>query len=291
MAVEGVGNLIQNLADQLFGQGPAGQAGTRVPDAGGTASGTAVEDTFTPSTQTNFAPPTAQDAGIFQLSPGPLTTVAVGILSAQAPPDAVQPAAPGQDGAAAAPNPGLSAAQTALAASGTTTNSAQDASGPAASAELQNKIRQLNASLPALGLTNNEIQQIDRIASMIKDFITAAYTDLVNQFEALAQQSAQQNAEGAAQPSVAGAPATPGTGSNPNNGGFQVQQIVIQFADSQGTPSSQPGSGGQSSAANPSPSNAPGLQVEQVQFTLTNASGQTAQVQTPHPVAGSITKG
>jgi hypothetical protein len=290
MAVEGVGNLIQNLADHLFGQG-ATQAGTRVPGAGGGASGTSVEDTFTPSAQGNFASPTAQDAGIFQLSPGPLATVAVGILSAQAPPNAVQPIAPEQDGAGAAPNPGASAAQTAPAASGTTTNSAQDASGPAASAELQNKIRQLNASLPALGLTNNEIQQIDRIASMIKDFNPAAYTDLVNQFEALAQQSAQQNAEGAAQPSVAGAPATPGTGSNPNNGGFQVQQIVIQFADSQGTPSSQPGSGGQSSAANPSPSNAPGLQVEQVQFTLTNASGQTAQVQTPHPVAGSITKG
>jgi len=280
MAVEGVGNLIQNLADHLFGQG-ATQAGTRAPGAGGGASGTSVEDTFTPSAQGNFASPTAQDAGIFQLSPGPLATVAVGILSAQAPPNAVQPIAPEQDGAGAAPNPGASAAQTAPAASGTTTNSAQDASSPAASAELQNKIRQLNASLPALGLTNNEIQQIDRIASLIKNFNPAAYTDLVNQFEALAQK--------AAQPSVTGTPETPAPGSNANNGGFQVQQIVIQFADSQGTPNSQPGSGNQSSAANTGPSNAPGLQVEQVQFTLTNASGQTTQVQTPHPAAGSGT--
>jgi hypothetical protein len=205
MAVEGVGNLIQNLADHLFGQGQAAQAGTRVPGAGG-ASRTSVEDTFTPSTQSNFAPPTAQDAGIFQLSPGPLTTVAVGVLSAQAPPDAVQPAAPERDGAGAAPNPGASAAQTAPAASDPSTNSVQDTSRPAASAELQNKIRQLNASLPALGLTNNEIQQIDRIASMIKDFNPAAYTDLVSQFEALAQQSAQQNAAGATQSSVAGSP-------------------------------------------------------------------------------------
>jgi len=287
MAVEGVGNLIQNLADHLFGQG-ATQAGTRAPGAGGGASGTSVEDTFTPSTQSN-AGLAAQDAGIFQLSPGPLTTVAVGILSAQAPPDAVQPAAPEQDGAGAAPNPGATAAQTAPAASGTTTNSEQDASSPAASAELQNKIRQLNASLPALGLTNNEIQQIDRIASLIKNFNPAAYTDLVNQFEALAQKSAQQNAAGAAQPSVTGTPATPTPGSNANNGGFQVQQIVIQFADSQGTPNNQSGDGSQNSAANASPSNAPGLQVEQVQFTLTNASGQTTQVQTPHQTTGSST--
>jgi hypothetical protein len=213
--------------------------------------------------------------------------VAVGILSAQAPPNAVQPIAPEQDGAGAAPNPGASAAQTAPAASGTTTNSAQDASSPAASAELQNKIRQLNASLPALGLTNNEIQQIDRIASMIKDFNPAAYTDLVNQFEALAQKASQQNAAAAPPASVTGSATTTAAGSNANNGSFQVQQILIQFADSQGTPNSQLGNGGQSSPVNPSPSNAAGLQVQQVQFTLTNANGQTAQVQVPHQTAGS----
>lgn len=285
MAVEGVGNIIQNLADHLFGQGPAAQSGTRVPGAGDVGSGTtAVEDTFTPSTQSN-AGLAAQDAGIFQLSPGPLTTVAVGLLSAQAPPNAVQPAAPGQDGAGSAPNPGASAAQTTPAPSDTSTDSVQNASSPAASAELQNKIRQLNASLPALGLTNNEIQQIDRIASIIKDFNPAAYTDLVSQFEALAQK----NAAGAATSPVDGSPAKPSAGSSVNSGGFQVQQIPIQFADSQATPKSQSGNGSQSSAAHASSVNAPGLQVEQVQFTLTNASGQTAQVQTAHQAAGSGT--
>ena len=39
-----------------------------------------------------------------------------------------------------------------------------------------------------------EIQEIDRIASQIQDFNPAAYTSLVNQFEALAQQATQQNA-------------------------------------------------------------------------------------------------
>lgn len=286
MAVEGVGSVIQNLADQLSGQGLAAQTGTRVPGARNVGSGTSVEDTFTPSTQSN-AGLAAQDAGIFQLSPGPLTAVAVGILSAQAPPNAVQPAASAQDGTGAAQNPGVSAAQTTPAASDANTNSVPDTSSPAASAELQNKIHQLNASLPALGLTNNEIQQIDRIASLIRNFNPAAYTDLVNQFEALAQKSAQPNTAGSAPPSVAGAPATPTPGSSANNGGFQVQQILIQFADSQGTPNSQPGNGGQSSTANASPFNAPGLQVAQVQFTLTNSSGQTAQVQTPPQAAGS----
>ena len=278
MAVEGVGSVIQNLADRLFGQGQTAQAGTPVPGARDVGGGTAAEDTFTPSTQGNFGPATAQDAGIFQLSPRPLPTVAVGLLSAQAPPDAVQPAAPEQDNAGSAPNLGASAAQNPPAASDTSTNSAQNASSPAASAELQNKIRQLNASLPALGLTNNEIQQIDRIASLIKNFNPAAYTDLVNQFEALAQKAAQQNA--------AGAPPAPA--SNANNGGFQAQQILIQFADSQGTPNSQSGNGNQVSPA-ASPFDPPGLQVGQVQFALTNAGEQTAQAQTPHQTPGSTT--
>jgi hypothetical protein len=85
-------------------------------------------------------------------------------------------------------------------------------------------------------------------------------------FEALAQKAAQQNAAAAPPASVTGSATTTAAGSNANNGSFQVQQILIQLADSQGTPNSQLGNGGQSSPVNPSPSNAAGLQVEQVQF-------------------------
>lgn len=265
MAVEGVGNLVQNLADHLFGQGPAVQAGTRIVGVREVGNGTVAEDTFTPSAQNSSTQATAQAAGIFQLSPGTLTAVTADVLPAQPAPNATQTAAPGQAGSGAAPN-AVAAQAAAAAATSQASNSGQTASSPAVSVELQNKIHQLNASLPALGLTNNEIQEIDRIASLIKDFNPAAYTDLVNQFEALAQNAAQQNAAGALQASAPGSATTTSTGSNANNGSFQVQQILIKFADSQGAPSGQLGNGGQSSPVNPNPSNAAGLQVEQVQF-------------------------
>jgi hypothetical protein len=63
----------------------------------------------------------------------------------------------------------------------------------------QEKIQALNASLPALGLSKVEIQEIDRLATLIQNFNPGAYADLVNQFEALGQQSTQ--------PSAASAPA------------------------------------------------------------------------------------
>lgn len=43
-----------------------------------------------------------------------------------------------------------------------------------------------------------EIQEIDRIAAQIQNFNPAAYTDLINQFEALAQQATQQGSANAA---------------------------------------------------------------------------------------------
>jgi hypothetical protein len=63
---------------------------------------------------------------------------------------------------------------------------------------VQEKIQALNASLPALGLSKVEIQEIDSLATQIQNFNPAAYTTLVNQFEALAQQSTQQNTANAA---------------------------------------------------------------------------------------------
>ena len=52
---------------------------------------------------------------------------------------------------------------------------------------MQEQIQILNASLPALGLSKVEIQEIDHIATQIQNFNPAAYATLVNQFEALAQ--------------------------------------------------------------------------------------------------------
>ena len=52
----------------------------------------------------------------------------------------------------------------------------------------------LNAGLPALGLSKVEVQEIDNLATQIQNFNPATYTNLVNQFEALAQQTTQQGA-------------------------------------------------------------------------------------------------
>ena len=78
---------------------------------------------------------------------------------------------------------------------------------------MQEKVLILNASLPALGLSKVEIQEIDTIATQIQNFNPAAYAALVNQFEALAQQATQQNtANGAANASnPATQNTTPGT--------------------------------------------------------------------------------
>jgi hypothetical protein len=59
------------------------------------------------------------------------------------------------------------------------------------SANAQNQLQTLNASLAALGLSNADIQQIDQIASQTKDYSPSAYTSLALQFEASAQQAAQ----------------------------------------------------------------------------------------------------
>ena len=275
MAVEGVVNLVQNLADRLFGQGSAVQAASPLLGAKEIGTSASTEDTFTPSTQSNSLRGSAQDAGIFQLSAPPLTTVAQPGSDANL---AVFPPQAGSSGAA----PNSSAPQASQGVpSNSGANAAQIGTGPAAAAELQNKIQTLNASLPALGLTNGEIEQIDRIASMIKDFNPAAYADLVSQFEALAQQAAQQKAAGAASVSPLGLAETTSVDANANNGGFQVQQALTHFTEPQVTANGAPSSGGTSPAANPTPIGVTGLQSEQVQFTLSNASGQSAQVQVP----------
>src|SRR5579863_8673457 len=296
MAVEGIGNLVQNLSDHLLGQGqaPAAQAGGRILGTKDVGSPAAAEDTFTPSNGNEATRASAQDAGIFQVNPGSQAAATAGLLSAQQAPNANPAAVPGQaaSGAGAALNAGANGAQTAAAASGSNpggnSGQGQGIASPATSAAVQNEIQQLNASLPALGLTNSQIEEIDRIASLVKDFNPAAYTNLVNQFEAQAQQSPQQNAAGAAQPSAPGSGSSVSAvvGSNANGGGSPAQQILIRLADSQGVPSSQPASSGENSAATPSPSNANGSQAEPPQFTLQNANGQTAPAQSPHQSTG-----
>jgi hypothetical protein len=226
MAVEGIGYLAQNLADQLREQALNSQAGADAP-ANGNADNVAVnEDTFTPSTQNNSAQATAQDAGLFQIGPGALSAVTANFLfelttpsaaSGQIPTQAESATTTGADKArppaatnANAPaNPGQLFAPT---------PAGQEPAPKATPAtNVQEKIQALNADLPALGLSKVEIQEIDTLATQIQNFNPAAYATLVNQFESLAQQGAANAAANASNPVAQKTPAS----AKVNGGGSQ----------------------------------------------------------------------
>lgn len=225
MAVEGIGALVQILADQLREQTLNSPVGASTPGTGNAGKVPVAEDTFIPSTQNNTAQATPQDAGIFQVSQGALSSVTASILFAQTNLNATQGGAPtqavssqasntGNEQPAATPNP------VAPVVPGQLFVPAPAGQAPAVQAapttNEQAKILALNAGLPALGLSKVEIQEIDRLAAQIQNFSPATYTNLVNQFKALAQQTTQQGAtDPAANASTVGSPdTTPSTKGN-----------------------------------------------------------------------------
>ena len=88
MAVEGIGNLVQVLADQLLGRTLNLQTGANTQGTGSAGNAAITEDSFTPSAQANAAQATAQEAGIFQVNQGALTAGTASILFARTNPNA-----------------------------------------------------------------------------------------------------------------------------------------------------------------------------------------------------------
>jgi hypothetical protein len=252
--------------------------------------GAQIQDSFIPSTPNNSAQSAAQEAGLFQVSQVALSAVAANILISQTAPAADQNAAPAlvapdpathagapQTAAAANPNPPATAAQQ-VAANPTV----QAAANTAGTANIQDQLQALNSALAALGLSNNDISQIDRIAALIQDFSPTAFTSLVYQLEALANQVTQQTPANTA--------ANTATNANANGGGFQVQELAIKFAGLQETVNAGGGNGaGQGGGANKIQITAASLQIEEVQFTLANGNGQILQVQAPQQNASGAT--
>ena len=183
MPVENVSSLIQNLSDQLFGQGQNNVAPKGLLSIASPVTPAAVEDTFTPSAQNGSALVPAQDTALFQFAPGTLTASQNNATSPVTH-GAIPLLSPTPGSATTKPDANGVAAQ-----SHGNTPAGQATNGAASSANLQLQIQSLNASLPALGLTNTEINQIDRIATLVQNFNPAAYANLVSQFEALAQNS------------------------------------------------------------------------------------------------------
>jgi hypothetical protein len=274
MSVESITNVIQNLSDQLSGQTQINNVqksflGQTAPLAAAVA-----EDTFTSSTQNGSAQTAAQEVGLFQFAsgtPAAIQTNSTAQTAVGAPAIASTAQTAGTTNAGTSGIPGQPA---------TESPAAQSAASATTAANILLQIQSLNASLPALGLTNTEINQIDRIASLVQNFNPAAYANLVSQFEALAQNSgAPVSASTAVLPSTNSAP----TGaSSANVASYQVQNVSIKFTGStQPGNSSFAGGGGNNSDANLPQSNSAGLQIGQVQFTLINGHGQTVQVQAP----------
>jgi len=298
MAVGSITNLIQNISEQFPGQTQDPQPVTSALRTGNAGSTAVAEDTYTPSAQNKFAPTSAQDAGIIQVNQGTLATGPENYQFALVGANTVQNGTPTQAVFSTPANSGNTQTAAAQNNSGTkaanqtgATPAAQTTAVPAATEQAQNQIQALNAALPALGLTNEEIQQIDRIASLAGNFNPAAYASLVSQFESLAQQAAQQGVPtpGAAAIQGAAAPSNPAV--SVNGVTYQLQGALIHFSAQKGAADSGAGNGngqGQGNTTNNGQDNAGGLQLAQVQFTLSTANGQTVQVQAPQlsPNAG-----
>jgi len=172
---------VVNLNDGLVGQQSTQQ--TQGSPAGNAVSQQASvsalpQDSFTPSSVTGSSDSTAQAAALFnapKTSPLPTSTTSTTLQSA---------------GVA---NSGSSAsnanAQSASGAQADSTSTAVTTSTATGSVAQQTQLNTLNNALAALGLSAADIQQIDRVASLINDFNPTAFTSLAYQLEAQAQNS------------------------------------------------------------------------------------------------------
>jgi hypothetical protein len=164
----------------------------------------------------------------------------------------------------------------------------------------QNAVQALNTALTSLGLNQQEIQAFDQVANLINSFSPTAFSDLVSQFQQLAQRlmqatsatsSSQPVADGTTSNSAtapitdASAPATGATAANntPSGGGLQIQELTIRFSSAETQGSGSNGGNSQTSAFN--------LQIEEVNITLTGGNNQVAQLQTPRPAGNPVSPG
>lgn len=256
MALTNIVNIVQSLTKQSLAQGSENPPPAQLT-ANTTSSRLAalIQDSFTPSNPANSTQGAAQEAGLFQVSQVSLAVAAAGTLALQAaPPQANENAAASQAAPAAATN--VSAILPVTAA---------DLAAPSQTvsvANTQNQILAFNQALAAIGLNNNDIEKLDQIATLVNLFSPTAFNDLIRQFQVLAQQAAQLTAVNASGPSTTNAAA------------FQVQQLSLQFNNSQPSSNAAALSGALG-----------GLQLGNVQLTLANNAGQFANVQTPQQKA------
>ncbi len=286
------------------------------------------EDRFTPSK--NQGPqPAAQDPGLFQPSHIEFfSATAIFFLAQFGTSQASQPAASNSSASAApapaatvAPGPATAPNVPPTLAATTPSSAPTNTSGPLAGATTipvavmpsnQDPLQALNDALTKLGLSNEAIQAFDQIASFLQSFSQAAFTALVSQLQALAQQATNgpSPAQGKlqmeelgfrftaieAQGSSSSSPSTSsssGTSSSSSNGtsgtsANQGTQGTPGTQGVQGTPGSQVPQGVQSTSGNTQILFF-SLRIEEVNITFANGAGQPVQVQAQVPPQNSST--
>lgn len=148
---------------------------------------------------------------------------------------------------------------------------------PAADSNTQNPLQALNNSLAALGLNQQEIQAFDQIASFIQAVSPAAFADLVNGLQALAQQVTQAAATAAPSTQSDSTAATPSSaGSASDSASTSAVPAAISGTTSTGTASAASASNTSAApAASATPASSSGVQIEElvVQFSEVQVQG------------------
>lgn len=216
MVLVGLVNLAERLLNQSDTQGQDTQLTQKTANSQavqGAPGG--VEDRFTPSTQDPQTHANAQDAGLFSVAQfsffsaaadlflrqtvGATTNPAPAAAPQAVPAVVVTPLAGLPQAANSANNSGISSNENGTNAAGGTTvgtigaanaGGASAANNSAAANSLiaqQQQLQALNNSLVTLGLTPQQITQLDQIATIISDFNPTFFTALAYQLQELAQ--------------------------------------------------------------------------------------------------------
>lgn len=154
---------------------------------------TVARDQFTPSTQNGQAQSSAQAAGLFTVPQTPLFSAAAGSLIGQSPTSSSNQIA-AENSASSGAN--QSTIVTAVAAPTPTIPPTID------STYTQQELQPLNEELTSLGLSQQEIQQLDEIATITNDFSPVAFTAQAYQMKELALQNSQPASSAASAPTA-----------------------------------------------------------------------------------------
>lgn len=227
----------------------------------------------------------AKDAGLFEVKRQAVFSTALTVVLQQGQ-GAQEPATTPEPAPAATEQTNPSAINAAIS---NVAASAGTRAADTANADVQAELQDLNNALAALGLSESEINVVDRVAQLIKNFSAGAFTSLVNQLQVLAQDSGQgatTNVPTAATPTTAAANGAAQTG--PNGGGFTIETLSIRFAGVNEI-LQQNGKGNNGGAT--AEISAFTLQVSEAKLTLNNpATGLTAQIQVPQAATGTTTQ-